>query len=222
MTDGDDVVAGVDEAGRGPVLGPLVVAAVRGSRGAFAEMGVDDSKEIPAPRREDLARRIREVAEDVAVVEVPPGDVDEAVKGEGLNALELETFARAGESVGADQVVADACGPDEAAFADDLARRLPEGVAVEAAHGADASDPAVGAASIVAKVRRDASVEELAAELGADVGSGYPSDPNTRAFLQDWVDEHGELPPGTRASWSTARELVPPETTLDAFAEGSP
>lgn len=215
-------VAGVDEAGRGPVLGPLVVAAVRGPREAFSEMGVADSKDLSAGERERLDRQVRAVAEAVAVEVLDPGTVDEAVRGRGLNELELDAFARACQEAGARRVSADACGPDAEAFAGALRRRLPPGTEVAAAHEADASDPAVSAASIVAKVARDEAVAALAEEVGADVGSGYPSDPTTRAFLEDWVEETGELPPGTRRTWSTAEELVPPETTLDAFAEGPP
>jgi ribonuclease HII len=221
---GDDVtvIAGVDEAGRGPVLGPLVVAAVEGTRAAFADLGVDDSKELAADERERLDEAVRATARGVALEVLEPRTVDEAVRGPGLDTLELEAFADACRRLEAETVSADACGPDAEAFRRDLARQLPDATAVEAAHGADASDPAVAAASIVAKVRRDEAVAELADVLGADVGSGYPSDPATRAFLEDWVEAEGELPPGTRASWSTARELVPPEKTLDAFAEGSP
>lgn len=222
MHDDARVVAGVDEAGRGPVLGPMVVAAVRGDRAELSDLGVDDSKALEPGARERLDEAIRGVAEAVAVEVLDPAAVDEAVRGPGLNALEVEAFARACKRAEAEAVVADACGPDADAFRRDLARQLPPGVAVEAAHGADASDPAVGAASIVAKVRRDAAVEALADEVGRDVGSGYPSDPATRAFLEDWVEERGELPPGTRATWGTAEELVRPEAGLDAFAEGSP
>lgn len=216
------VVTGVDEAGRGPVLGPLVVAAVRGHRGFLEDLGVDDSKALAAPERERLDEAVRREAEAVHVEVLDPSTVDEAVAGPGLNRLELEAFARACAAVEAQAVVADACGPDPGAFARDLARLVPRDAAVEAAHGADGEDPAVGAASIVAKVRRDAAVEALARELGRDVGSGYPSDPNTRAFLEAWVEEHDDLPPGTRRSWGTARDLVRPETGLDAFAEGPP
>jgi ribonuclease HII len=65
----------------------------------------------------------------------------------------------------------------------------------------------VGAASIIAKVARDAHVAELADEYG-DVGSGYPSDPTTRTFLADYVDSHGELPPCARRSWSTCDDVL--------------
>lgn len=222
MPDETRIVAGVDEAGRGPVLGPLVVAAVRGDRGELAALGVDDSKVLEPGERERLDGDVREVAEAVHVEVLDPAVVDEAVRGPGLNRLELEAFARACVGVEAEVVVADACGPDAEAFARDLAREMPGGADVQAAHGADEDDPAVGAASILAKVRRDAAVAALADELGRDVGSGYPSDPHTRAFLEAWVEEHDDLPPGTRRSWGTVRDLVRPETGLDAFAEGSP
>lgn len=222
MLDETRIVAGVDEAGRGPVLGPLVVAAVRGDREEMAALGVDDSKALDPAERERLDGAVREAAEAVHVEVLDPAAVDEAVRGPGLNRLELEAFARACAGVDAEAVVADACGPDAEAFARDLARQLPREADVHAAHGADADDPAVGAASILAKVRRDAAVEALARELGRDVGSGYPSDPNTRAFLEAWVEEHDDLPPGTRRSWGTAQDLVRPETGLDAFAEGPP
>lgn len=213
-------VAGVDEAGRGPVLGPLVVAAVRAGPGDLAGLGVRDSKEVPPDRRVELAAAVRDRAEAVAVEVLEPGAVDEAVRGDGLNVLEVDAFARAARAVEARRVVADACGPDERAFERDLAARLPAGVEVEARHGADAEAPAASAASIVAKVRRDEAVEALAEELGADVGSGYPSDPRTRAFLEAWVQEEGSLPPGTRRSWETVRDLVRPERGLDAFGAG--
>lgn len=222
MTSEAPKVAGVDEAGRGPVLGPLVVAAVRARPEAVAELGVDDSKALSAERRKSLDRQVRSVAAEVALEVLEPAAVDEAVRSDGLNVLEAEAFAQACQAVGADVVEADACGPDADAFGRDLTRRLPDGVDVKAAHGADETEPLVSAASILAKVERDRQVAALAEEVGTDVGSGYPSDPGTQAFLETYVDEHGELPPGTRATWSTAEDLVRPETGLDAFAEGSP
>lgn len=222
MTSAAGAVIGVDEAGRGPVLGPLVVAAVRADPDELARLGVADSKELAPGRREELAEGIRGRAEAVAVEVVPPGTVDEAVRGDGLDGLEARAFARAAEAAGPGPVVADAVGPDPEAFARDLEARLPGEAPVEAAHGADGTEPPASAASIVAKVVRDREVAALAEEVGADVGSGYPSDPATRAFLEDWVEDRGELPPGTRTSWSTAEELVRPEPGLDAFAEESP
>jgi ribonuclease HII len=78
---------------------------------------------------------------------------------------------------------------------------------LRAEHRADETYLLVGAASIVAKVARDAHVAALAEQYG-DVGSGYPSDPATRAFLADYVAEHGELPPCARKSWSTCDDVL--------------
>ena len=91
--------------------------------------------------------------------------------------------------------------------ADGVAARLDVTPSVTAEHGADATDPLVGAASIVAKEAREDVVADLADEYGA-VGSGYPSDPRTREFLGVWVDEHGELPACARESWGTSRDIL--------------
>ncbi|MFW6317363.1 MAG: ribonuclease HII, partial [Halorubrum sp.] len=99
-------------------------------------------------------------------------------------------------------------------------RRLPS-VDVTAAHGADGDDPVVGAASVVAKTVRDAAMCEIDAAYPAydDLGSGYPSDPATRAFLADYVGDHGRLPDCARASWSTCEDALgaAEQSALDEF-----
>jgi ribonuclease HII len=111
-------------------------------------------------------------------------------------------------------VLADAGDTSESRFARRLADAIQDGggvtgdeVSVDARHGADDEDPVVAAASIVAKVERDARVEAIADEYG-DVGSGYPSDPTTTDFLETYVREEGELPDCARASWSTCDDVL--------------
>jgi ribonuclease HII len=84
------------------------------------------------------------------------------------------------------------------------------GVAVDvtAEHGADERHRLVGAASILAKVERDVRIAAIDADYEADIGSGYPSDPTTRAFLADYVDRHGDLPACARRSWSTCEDVL--------------
>ena len=72
---------------------------------------------------------------------------------------------------------------------------------------ADEDHPIVSAASVIAKVERDAHVADLADEYGP-LGSGYPSDPETRAFLEAHVAETGQLPGCARASWRTAVDVL--------------
>jgi ribonuclease HII len=209
---------GVDEAGKGPVLGPMVAAAVRAPTAALPE-GVDDSKRLSSERRETLAAALREhpdVSVGVAVVgtdRIDDPDTD-------MNALTVAAQAEALAPVvdAADAVLADAGDVSESRFARRLREALPVEAAVSAAHGADADDPHVAAASVVAKVERDARVAALREEYG-EVGSGYPSDPATRAFLGEYVAAHGDVPDCARRSWATCADVLAAaeQSALDDF-----
>ncbi|OYR53753.1 ribonuclease HII [Halorubrum halodurans] len=220
---------GVDEAGKGPVLGPMVAAAVRADPESLPA-DVDDSKRVAPDRRREIAAELRASdAVDVAVATVETAAID--APDTDMNTLTVRGQARAvrGVARAGDRVVADAGDTSERRFA----RRLREfvvdadtadiadSVAVDAAHGADASDPVVGAASVVAKVARDARMSAIdAAYPDYDgVGSGYPSDPTTRAFLRAYVADHGEVPPHARRSWSTCADVLAAakQSGLDEF-----
>lgn len=224
---------GVDEAGKGPVLGPMVAAAVRADPERLPA-DVDDSKRVAPDRRREIAAALRATdAVDVAVATVETSEID--APDTDMNTLTVRGQARAvrGVAHAGDRVVADAGDTSEARFA----RRLREfvvdperetaapvaDVAVDAAHGADESDPVVGAASIVAKVARDARVAAIDAAYPAydGVGSGYPSDPTTRAFLAAYVADHGDVPPHARRSWSTCADALAAaeQSGLDEFRE---
>ncbi len=168
--------------------------------------GVGDSKGIPAERRAALDVEIRAVA-DVAVAEVPVDRIDDPETD--MNALTVDAHGRALAGVARDGLAGtvDAGDTDADRFGRRVAERVDATVTVNAAHGADETDPLVGAASIVAKEAREAHVDDLREEFGA-VGSGYPSDPTTREFLADYVDSSGDLPPCARASWSTCEDVL--------------
>jgi ribonuclease HII len=212
---------GADEAGKGPVLGPMVTAAVRADPDDLPD-GVDDSKRLSSSRRESLASEIRaRPAVSVGVVRVGTDRIDDPATD--MNGLTVAGQAEAVAAVAADgdRVVVDAGDVDEARFGRRVREAVGEaGIAVdvESRHGADESDAVVGAASIVAKVDRDAAVAELAEEYGA-VGSGYPSDPTTREFLREYVAETGDLPPCARRSWQTCADVLSAadQSALDDF-----
>jgi ribonuclease HII len=231
------VYVGVDEAGKGPVLGPMVAAAVRADPESLPA-GVDDSKRVSPERRAEIAAALRaNDAVDLAVASVEPAEID--APETDMNTLTVCGQARAVRGVvrSGDRVVADAGDTSEARFARrlrdgvveaeetvdaDLVGGTPvESVVVDAAHGADAADPVVGAASVVAKVARDARVAAIdAAYPGYDgVGSGYPSDPTTRGFLRAYVADHGDVPPHARRSWSTCADVLAAaeQSGLDEF-----
>jgi len=234
------VYLGVDEAGKGPALGPMVAAAVIADP-ASLPADVDDSKRIAPARREaidDEIASLETVAVGVAFID--PAEIDRS--DTDMNTLTVRGQARAARialtgSVAADldepiPVVADAGDTSEERFA----RRLREfveddggneavepvpSVDVTAAHGADADDPVVGAASVVAKVARDDRMAAIDAEYPEydDLGSGYPSDPATREFLAAYVDDHGDLPDCARRSWATCEDVLAAaeQSALDEF-----
>ena len=196
---------GVDEAGKGPVLGSMFVAAVGAPREAVPD-GVEDSKALADERREALADRLR--ADDrvtAAVVAVPPARIDAA----NLNDLLIAAHAEAAGAVArpGDAGLCDAGDVDADRFAARVADRLGPALDVEARHGADAAHDLVAAASVLAKSAREAHVADLAAEYGA-VGSGYPGDPATRSFLRRHVGERGDLPDCARRSWATSEAVL--------------
>ena len=197
---------GVDEAGKGPVLGSMFAAAVRADPTALPD-GVGDSKGIAPSRRETLDREIREVADGVAVAEIPVSRIDDPATDMNSLTVAAQVEALAGVAVDGLEGMVDAGDTDAARFGRRIAAAVPADVAVDAAHGADETDPLVGAASIVAKVARDGHVDDMASEYG-EVGSGYPSDPTTRRFLAEYVERHDELPACARTSWSTCDDVL--------------
>ena len=149
---------GIDEAGRGPVVGPLVVAGVAGDDvEVFRALGCRDSKKVTPDRRRAIDRELRKATGvRVAVRVVQPPQLDAAMARDTLNVLEMTLFREIALELGARHVFADAADVRADRFARQLAEALPPGVQVTAEHRADDTYPIVGAASIVAKVARDA------------------------------------------------------------------
>lgn len=215
------MICGVDEAGRGPVIGPMVVAGIRvESDKGLLKLAVKDSKRHTAGKREELAIKIHDMAKCVVNV-VSAEDIDLLRDEMTLNKLEENMFAKIIDEVAVpgSTVYLDAASTDEKGFGDRIKSMLKKDVNIVSKHRADDTYPVVSAASIIAKVRRDEEVAKIAKELGEDFGSGYPSDQRTIDFLKRWVEKHGELPPHTRRSWKTAQRIMSDSknTSLDQF-----
>ena len=199
------MVAGVDEAGRGAVVGPLVVAIVVGDNEALARLGVRDSKLLSPARRARLYGHIVRLARCVDHVKADPSTVDSFVFKGKLNVLEAQLMASLiRKCAGSLEVYVDSPDPRAERFGSVLGGLVP--ARIRAMAGADRSVPVVAAASIVAKVIRDKAIREIAAQYG-DPGSGYPSDPRTLNFLRRWICEVGSMPPVVRRSWHTVRKI---------------
>ncbi|MCX8203053.1 MAG: ribonuclease HII [Nitrososphaeria archaeon] len=207
------LVAGVDEAGRGSVLGPLVIALIAVEEETVEElsaMGVRDSKSLTPRARERLFGALVERGAVIRVKLLEPESIDRSARsrgGIGLNALELRAIRELIEEVKPRVVYVDS--PYRTPTrARELMGRV-EGVDVRFAVRADVRFPVVAAASIVAKVTRDRAVRGL-----GDVGSGYPSDPRTMGHLRA-LAASGSLPDYVRRSWRTVRSLGTPDRHLD-------
>jgi len=198
-------LAAIDEAGRGPAIGPMVVAAVcldTSAARTLTRAGARDSKSFGAGARArtvraEMADRVREVAVHVALEVLDVDVIDPRVCKNELNALEREAATRLIAGAPAcDSIIADG----ERLFGS-LSAEFPH---LTARNRAESAHAAVAAASIVAKARRDALMEEIcqryAPAFGEITGGGYMNE-GTKRFLRAYAERHGDLPPEARRSW---------------------
>jgi ribonuclease HII len=224
-------IIGVDEAGRGPVLGPLVVVGVRTrDDGPLREIGVRDSKKCTPELRERLGPQIRRFCEHVVVRMIPAERIDSVRTVMTINELEAEVFAEvirglltskfpAGRTPGTVRVYVDAADANAAAYKERILHHLGFRVDLVSEHKADVNYPVVSAASILAKLARDEEMARISKEVGEDVGSGYPSDPVTMAYIEKAIRENGVLPSHTRKSWETVQRFLRKDRKLDDFGK---
>lgn len=196
------IIVGLDEAGRGPVLGPLVMVALaikEEDQKKLEWMGVKDSKQLSSEAREELFERIREVVHDFRIEVIEPDAIDLSLQSANtnLNWLEAETSARLVSELDPDVIILDCPSPNTAAYREFVLERLSEAVRKKATllaeHKADVNHIIVSAASIIAKVIRDRHIEHIIKEIGIDCGSGYMSDPKTQEFLEKYHDAYPHL-----------------------------
>ena len=211
---------GIDEAGRGPMLGPLVVAAIaipKNDVRLLIEHNITDSKKL-SPKKRKLAYEVIEkfTLERGWVKQITicnPIDIDFAMETTNLNILETELFANTinnleiNESKGG-KLILDACDVNEERFGNrvtGLIDKWPwDSWDLISIHGADKLHRSVGAASIIAKVTRDNIIKEIEADIGIKIGSGYPSDPTSKKALFDLCK--GETPDNClRWKWASIR-----------------
>jgi len=207
------LVAGVDDAGRGPIIGPLVIAGVlldEKELDKLKTLGVKDSKLLSPKRREHLAIDIKRIAARYCSESLSPEQIDKVVetgrKLHRLNRLEADVMAKIIEALRPDVAYVDASDVLADRFKAHIIEKLAFQVEIVSEHKADAKYPIVSAASIIAKVERDRAIQELAEKYG-DMGSGYVTDPKTIAFLERWLATHGSYPRFVRKSWKPAKRL---------------
>ncbi len=201
------MLCGVDEAGKGAVLGPLVVAAVGcASQEEFAGTGVRDSKLLRPAVRDYIFEHLT-ASFPYRVLVIPAVEIDSARQRMTMNALMAVSHARVITELSPETAYVDACDVVASRYGFMVTEHLGCSCEVRAEHHADVHHPVVSAASIIAKVTRDRAMAALAGEYGA-VGSGYPSDPETIEFLSAYIRENGDPPPCARKSWMTVKEIL--------------
>jgi len=197
------MICGLDEAGRGPVIGPLVIAGLKcpgGEMETLESMGVRDSKRLAPKKREELFGLLVERYETETMI-ISPRELDSfLLKGVSLNRLEGERFGEIINLLKPDAAYIDCADVKPDNFRSHIESVLDHRCKLVIAHRADDLYPPVSAASIIAKVTRDREIEKLKMEYG-DLGSGYTSDKKTVRFLREWYQEKKSLPDFARKSW---------------------
>ena len=211
------LVLGIDDAGRGPVIGPMVLAGClmdKEDEKEFRRLGVKDSKQLTEKRREFLADMIREKAETFEAIIVHPDEIENHNKN-GVKLNEVEAFACAkiinkiNKGYKDIKVIIDCPSTSIVKWKEFLESHIenPGNIELSCEHKADRNHIAVSAASIIAKSVREKEMLRLKEKYGHDMGSGYTSDPTTSQFLKRNVKKlHNE---GIfRKTWSTWKNAM--------------
>ena len=203
------MICGVDEAGRGPAMGPLVVGVVYVESDDFLkEIGVKDSKKLTPKARDRMYDLITDNVNHWTTIITTAEEIDEQRKRISLNEIELNMFSEGVTKWKAETVIADCPDINESSFSARLSDLIGNDVEVIAKHKADDTYPVVSAASIIAKVTRDRMMDDIREKFGVNVGSGYPSDHYTMDFIREWIEKNGTAPPHVRTSWEPVREML--------------
>ena len=201
------MICGVDEAGKGSVLGPLVVAGISvSSEKRLSDLGVKDSKLLPPQERERLYPLIRKRCK-VATVTISAQEIDTIRTGMTMNACVARAHAQVIAQLSPTRAFVDACDVNCFRYAEMVKAHLPSPCEIVSEHHADEKFMVVSAASIVAKVVRDREIEKLSKKFG-EIGSGYPSDPVTIRWLTGYIGDHPSPPLIARRSWKTVGALM--------------
>jgi ribonuclease HII len=215
-----ELIGGVDEAGRGSVIGPLVVAGISIGKNGISQLhklGIRDSKVLTPKARANFFGNIVQLANSLYVSKFHCYEVDSYVFFNGLNELEAIGMAEVINNIHAARVYVDACDINLERYKNSIKKYLwtpkPK---ICCLHHADRSNVVVSAASIVAKIIRDYEVQRIR-KVYHDIGSGYPSDKKTMFFIKKWVTRYKAAPHFARKSWRPLRIMLKRGSTKESL-----
>jgi len=201
-------ICGVDDAGRGSMLGPLVIAGISLNKNNIHKLsllGVKDSKQLTPKSREDLYKKIIVLVDDYHIEKISPKSIDASVKTHNLNHLEAKYMAKVISKLNPDTSYVDSCDVNPQRFGKEIAK-LSNNKKIKSYHHADSRFVVVSAASIIAKVTRDRIIDKL--RKNHDLGSGYPSDSKTIDFVKSYYEANHTLPVFVRKSWKPTQKIL--------------
>lgn len=211
FTRNQNIICGIDEAGRGSLLGPIIVAGVCVTKKSISEMvekGIKDSKLLSPKKRQVLFGHVINLAESICVCRINIEDIDFHVLRNNLNLLEAEAMAITIRNMKSDKTYVDSCDVNPSRYQRTIKSFLKQNnTKLISMHHADRLNIVVSGASIIAKVIRDSEISKIRLKYG-DVGSGYPSDKKTIKFVKEWFRQKNEIPPFARKSWKPAKMIV--------------
>ena len=209
------IICGIDEAGRGPVIGPLILCGVcfeESQLPFLKKIGVRDSKKLSPKRRKELAKTIKDNCLSFEIIKVSAKEIDKRETDRiTLNRLEELKMADIINKLKPDVIYIDAADVNEERFGKSIEKLLdyrPNKIVSK--HRADDTFPIVSAASIIAKDTRDDVIDKFKQKY-SDIGSGYPSDKRTTDFLRNWIKKNKNFPPFVRISWETTKRILDQE-----------
>lgn len=199
------IICGIDEAGRGPVIGPMVIAGYcieEKNQELLKKTGAKDSKMLSPKRREELEDALKRLAHSYKIEVIEPKEIDDALNNpeSNLNWLEAIYTAKIINALKPDKVILDLPSNNKESYLAFIKKNLKFKVRIDAEHKADVNFPVVSAASILAKLERDRRIREIEKEIKQNIGSGYPSDPRTIEFLRKNHSRYDEI---FRKSWAS-------------------
>ena len=200
-------ICGVDDAGRGSMIGPMVIAGIsieKKNIPKLRKLGVRDSKKLSPKKRELLYKQIVKLVDDYHVIRIPPRTIDKYVFEHNLNHLEAKKMAEVISNLNPDLSYVDSCDVNAARFGREISD-LSKKSKVKSYHYADSRFVVVSAASIIAKVSRDRSIMRL--NKTTNLGSGYPSDKKSVNYVKKVVSSKKSLPTSIRKSWKPVQKI---------------
>jgi ribonuclease HII len=215
------LICGIDEAGRGSVIGPLIIAGIsikKSNIKKLEDIGVRDSKALTKNKRRVLFDKILDISEFVCIYKLDCKTIDENVYQKKLNKLEGRIMSSIIKHLSVDIAYVDSCDINIDRYTNYLKSNLnlKNNISIIAMHKADRINPVVSAASIIAKVTRDREIQILE-EIFQNIGSGYPSDKKTMYFIKNWMKEYKEFPNFVRKSWRPIREITYSQSKIYEF-----